>query len=158
MKAFDFSKGTLHNFYTVHPDSGCWEWNRSLGKNGYGRKYDNGRNDYAHRVVYRMFHGAIPEGMEVCHSCDNRKCIRPDHLYAGTHRDNQLDALNKGRLFVPPARLGESHHKAKLTKEQVRAIRERCGTPGCDTRSVAMELGVHPSTVRRVVRGATWAA
>ena len=156
MRAFEFNKETLPEFYTVNPDTGCWEWNRSLGHNGYGRKYADGKNDYAHRVVFRMFKGPIPEGKEVCHTCDNRKCIRPDHLYAGTHRENQLDAFSKGRLHVPAPVARESHHKAKLTEEAVTDIRERV-RGGTSSGQLAKEYNVNLSTIRRVVRGVTWA-
>jgi hypothetical protein len=76
----------------------CWIWTGSIHKSGYGRfNYDCTRYA-AHRVAYTLNYGAIPLGMIVCHRCDNPKCVRPDHLFLGTHSDNSKDAYLKGKL------------------------------------------------------------
>lgn len=69
--------------------------------NGYGRFGFKGKPRYAHRAAFEMFRCEIPEGMHVCHTCDVRECVNPDHLFLGTHADNMRDAWGKGRLPVP---------------------------------------------------------
>lgn len=80
----------------------CWEWQGRVAWNGYGA-FDmtvDGRNSpqRAHRMAYLATFGAIPPGLDVCHHCDNRRCVRPDHLFVGTRKDNMQDAVRKGRV------------------------------------------------------------
>ncbi len=77
--------------------SGCWEWNGVLNQGGYGRIFINGKGQMAHRVSYQLVCGPIPDGMLVLHKCDNPCCIRPEHLFLGTHQDNSDDMIRKGR-------------------------------------------------------------
>ena len=79
-----------------HP-SGCWEWMSALDKFGYGQCRFNGKNWKSHRLFYSLFKGPIPNGLFVCHSCDNKKCVNPDHLWLGTAQDNSTDMKIKGR-------------------------------------------------------------
>lgn len=78
---------------------GCWLWTGALAPNGYGVTRDiRGRQTTAHRVSYELFVGDVPEKKIVCHSCDNPRCVRPDHLWIGTQSDNLLDMYEKGRF------------------------------------------------------------
>jgi len=108
-------------------DDGCWMWIGAIVKAvGYGRFGMPGNTtDYAHRASWRIFRGQIPAGVYVCHRCDVRECVNPDHLFLGTHRDNMRDAADKGRVRIPSASYAsdETHQPAKLTNEQVRVIR-----------------------------------
>lgn len=81
----------------------CWEWQGVIGHNGYGRFEVGGRNGIlfrAHRFSWLFYRGEIPDGFVICHSCDNRKCANPDHLWIGTQTENMQDASRKGRMSI----------------------------------------------------------
>lgn len=88
------TRESLDQFSDVDEQTGCRIWNRSRGGAGYGRY----RGKAAHRVVWALFHGPIPDGMLVCHRCDNPPCVEPDHLFLGSHGDNVEDSIRKGRM------------------------------------------------------------
>ena len=90
----------------------CWLWTRCLWPNGYGLITVNGRAVGTHRVSYELTHGPIPKGMFVCHTCDTRNCVRPEHLFLGTNRDNVRDMWSKGRGR------GLDPHNGKLSIDQ----------------------------------------
>lgn len=83
--------------YEVNPVTGCWEWQACTNNIGYGFIRDSGKMRTAHRVSYELFKGLIPAGKIVCHTCDNPKCVNPDHLWIGTNKDNYDDMVRKGR-------------------------------------------------------------
>ena len=111
---------------SVEKTDTCWIWTAGSRGYGYGAfKFGNKTVD-SHRVSYILFKGEIPSGIFVCHTCDNPKCVNPDHLWLGTHSDNMKDAYNKGRLNIPTTSRFKKGHKAvnrKLTDEQVKEIK-----------------------------------
>ena len=77
----------------------CWEWCGAMSGSGYGRITVNYKQVQAHRYVYSLFMGNIPNELDLCHKCDNRSCVNPNHLFIGSRSDNMRDAARKGRLF-----------------------------------------------------------
>ena len=132
----------------------CWEWRGSLSKAGYGRLGLFNQRLYAHRLSWEMTNGPIPKGMEVCHLCDNPPCVRPDHLYLGTHLVNMRDALAKGRHKAPRLK-GEQIGNSVLTADKVRAIRAMT-TEGKSQRVIAAHFGVSRRTVQFIQGGKSW--
>jgi len=100
----------------------CWIWRGETIRGGYGRLKIKGERHIAHRLSYEIFHGKIPDQLIVRHDCDNPKCVNPNHLIIGTHKDNTGDiwARNRGN---PPK--GEVNGQSKLTEEDIIVIRER---------------------------------
>lgn len=131
-------------------ESGCWIWEGSLCGKGYGQLRINKRLLKAHRVAYEGFKGAIPPGMYVCHRCDTPSCVNPDHLFLGTHAENQQDKVLKGRQWRPA---GSKHHLAKLTEGQVMEIRRN---PEVPVKEFAKRFGVKYGAVWWVRKGLTW--
>ncbi len=84
----------------VNKTETCWLWAGSLTK-GYGTLGVNGQCVRAHRYSWLLHHGPVPDGLEVCHKCDVRNCVNPDHLFVGTHQENMRDAYDKQRYRTP---------------------------------------------------------
>lgn len=133
------------------PNSGCWLWTGTLFSSGYGRVKRGGIHYRAHRDSYETYKGPIPDGMLVCHKCDVRSCVNPDHLFLGTPKDNMVDMVIKGRAKIPET-AGEHNGRAKLTWSQVVAIR-------ADNRShrlIAADFGVVKSQITAIKNGKSW--
>lgn len=147
------------------PD-GCWIWMWGRNSAGYGGYLSKG----AHRVAWELTNGPIPKGMCVCHKCDVRACVNPEHLFVGTHSDNERDKLAKGRAVIPLTRVfgdrngsrthpesrprGANHSRgrAKLTWSLVAEIRSREES----NRELAVEYGVRRQTIWAVRAGKLW--
>jgi len=112
-----FEERFWNNVDRREPDE-CWEWMRKSFVKGYGRIRRNGRKEMVHRISWELHFGPIPEGMMVCHHCDNRKCCNPAHLFLGTGSDNMQDMIQKGR-GIQPNQQGENHSNSRLTKQDV---------------------------------------
>ena len=132
---------------------GCWKYCGTLSRNGYGNfPIGNGVFIVAHRMAWLLAVGAIPVGLRVCHKCDVRDCVRPDHLFLGTAKENSQDAVRKGRM---PR--GEQSPGAKLTAEKVRIIRSLYTGKTGDCSALARQFGVTPDNIRFIVDRKTWA-
>jgi len=134
------------------PD-GCWEWTSYKFSNGYGSFFYDNKNHRAHRVAYEFTEGTIPNGMVVCHHCDNVACCNPQHLFLGTQLDNVLDRDSKrrGRWLK-----GEEKPEAKLTEQDVRAIRQEYAHGDITTRQLAKRYGVHQSNICHIIHRRKW--
>lgn len=130
--------------------TGCHVWQRKLGYRGYGSLTIDGKRTAAHRVAYEIHVGPIPDGMYVCHTCDNRACVNPAHLFLGTHNDNREDMVQKGRH----AR-GSRHHRSKLTEAEVLEIRQRYAA-GALQNELCVKFGVANSVISRIVNRLIW--
>ncbi len=135
----------------VKAKSGCWEWTGSLCT-GYGRIRIGPRRVLAHRYSYEIHCGPVPDGLFVCHRCDNRLCVNPLHLFVGTAKDNHDDMMAKGRWN---GGVGETNSHAVLTVGKVVEIRRRRAT-GESARTLAQAFGVTRSTVWEILAGRTW--
>lgn len=143
-----------HFWELVEKTDSCWIWRGSIHWNGYGSFHSRpyGKKN-AHRWAWALTHDTMPpSSIDVCHSCDNRRCVRPDHLFLGTRRDNMRDAANKGRTLI-----GEQHPNAKLTDEQVRQLRSIKASQGITNAALGRQFGVSASQVSMICAGKRWA-
>jgi hypothetical protein len=140
----------LHNVKKT--DSGCWVRTSSLMPKGYSTIKLNGKTRYAHRISYEHFVGPIPDGMCICHSCDNPSCVNPQHLFLGTQKDNLADMTNKGRRNGPR---GRNHPRATITGQIAAKIKEYRQL-GYTYREIAAICGTTLKVVQDVSTGRTW--
>jgi hypothetical protein len=166
----------------VEGPDGCWLWTAATDDWGYGVfGWFDGKNQKAHRIVFAHLHGPIPAGMKVCHTCDTPSCVNPAHLFLGTDKDNQDDALRKGRRasqrpdFASLLEQGEDHwtHRrpgdspiigtkgesnpgAKLTEESVREIRRRYAAGDISQTALAKKHGVSQTVIFHLLARNTW--
>jgi len=133
----------------------CWLWQGAKNSDGYGNLTYRGKPYRAHRLAWILTNGPVPEGMEVCHTCDNPLCANPNHLFVGTHLENMHDSLNKGRTAKTRAR-GERNGFHKLTWAKVLAIRFVYGLGHYSQQELGQFFNCHQRTVSRVVRNEHW--
>lgn len=158
-------------------NEGCWEWTARLTKDGYGQFRTGGKgspNVPAHRVAWTLAYGDVPDGLLVLHRCDNRCCVRPDHLFVGTPADNSADMVAKARAasgsrnarfgakdFPQPTRerraRGEHNGWARLTEDDVRVIREAYATGQWRQVDLAERFGTPQTNISRIVNRRAWA-
>lgn len=142
---------------------GCLEWTGADNGNGYGTMKSRrlGRSAYVHRLMIEAISGPLVEGAYCCHRCDNRRCVEPDHLFAGSPLDNVADMLAKGRGSPPPrtdwpARMQATrHHWQKLRLEDIPEIRKRISL-GHTLDSIGRDFGVSGKTISKIKNGERW--
>ncbi len=131
----------------------CWIWCGAFNpKNGYGLLRDGEKTKLTHRLSYEIFKGKIEKGKYICHSCDNKLCINPDHLWIGSQSENIQDALNKKR-WNPPR--GESNGKSLLSEENVIEIRKLL-EQNMKQNQIAEKFNIDQSTVSDIKRKKRW--
>lgn len=136
----------------------CWEWTGSLDSKGYGKIYNGGgaankKLLAAHRVSYQMFFGSIPSGLYVCHKCDNKACVNPEHLFLGTAKDNTQDMLNKGRSYD---RGGENNNRNILSTNDVVKIKKLLLSETESISNIAKKFDVGYNVIWYIAAGKTW--
>jgi hypothetical protein len=138
-----FSATIIDRFWNkVHKTETCWLWTAAKLPKGYeyiGKGFPRFKMALAHRVSWMIHFGPIPDGLDVLHSCDCPPCIRPDHLWTGTHLDNMLDKVSKGRHAVP----------CKITDSQVLEILRTGRT--VPTAELAKRHGVSTSLILMIL-------
>lgn len=143
----------------VRTDAGCLEWQGYRMPAGYGQigLPRRGAIVTTHRLAYELAYGAVPEGLFVCHRCDNPPCCDPEHLFAGTSEDNVRDMDSKARRITLR---GEDRPSTRLPASAVADIRRRyiarshpARKTGGSTTELAREYGISPQYVREIVKG-----
>ena len=140
----------------VKKTDACWEWMGTVIKNrgGYGYFKIDGKQRRAHRFSWVLAFGEIEGGLFVLHRCDNRRCVRPSHLFLGTHQDNMDDMVRKGRATGCPSK-GEAASNAKLNESQVLEIRA-LKKAGEIYPSIRKKFGIAHHTAWAIVNRKTW--
>lgn len=133
--------------YIPEPNTGCWLWTGGITSSGYPLIRYRGARIGAHRAAYLEFMGAIPQGMDVCHKCDEPSCVNPRHLFVGTRQDNMADCFSKGRLSR-----GEARYNAKLTEADILVIRGMSGTSA----GIAARFGITRRYAGAIRERRTW--
>jgi hypothetical protein len=143
-------------FAYVQKGTGCWEWQGGLDEDGYGYFWssEGGRHVRAHRWSFE-FHNHPLGAMRACHTCDNRKCVRPDHLFSGTDADNAEDRAKKGRTGGFASMKGGHHTQAKLDEPTVRTIKERLAR-GDKQKVIAEDVGIDKSIISKISSRKIW--
>jgi len=139
----------FNNKYTEK--NGCWEWNKFIHKHGYGVTGYRNRSMLAHRLSWLLFKEPIPDGIDVCHHCDNPKCVNPDHLFLGTAQDNVRDCFNKKRK----SHKGEKHPGSKITEKEILEI-FRLRKMGWTHQKLADRFKITQSTISNILHRRLW--
>jgi hypothetical protein len=148
----------------VITDDGCWNWTAALMPGtGYGVFFMNKKNVYAHRVAWQLFKGEIAGGLFVLHDCDNKKCVNPEHLHLGTHKDNMREGVVRGRfprgdahnrrLHPECVPRGEAHWRARLSNADVAKIRQLYASGGWTCKTLGEEFGVTAEHIWGIITG-----
>jgi hypothetical protein len=125
----------------------CWPWIGAGKGNGYGNVNVKGKTIAASRRSYELFCGEVPDGMDVCHTCDNRWCVNPDHLYAGTRKDNMVDCVIRGRTAGPS--------RKHLKECEVQEVRRRL-LAGHAPRKISVQMGIGYEVITAIKAGKSY--
>jgi len=134
-------------------DDQCWNWKHYTRPNGYAYFGVDGVQIAAHRFSWSLVNGLIPEKMQICHKCDNKKCCNPNHLFLGTCKENIQDAVIKGLRNTP---IGERQGFSFLTGEVVEKIREMAKAGGRTQKEIANRFGIKPMHAQSIISRRIW--
>ncbi len=143
----------------IGTDKECWEWTSGLFPNGYGMFWIGKTSVAAHRFSWELHNKMkIPEGLVVCHHCDNKKCVNPNHLFLGTQNDNVQDKVKKGRQAkgLKNGQVGTKNKFNKLSEKDVISIRQLY-LDGLYQLTIATRFSISQQQVSKIVRGDSWA-
>lgn len=143
----------FHSKYFIDQASGCWLWRDRPSERGYGTLRIKDIGNYAHRISWELHNGPIPDGMCVCHKCDVRLCVNPDHLFLGTRIDNNLDRDRKGRHSV---KRGSTVYNAKLTESDIPHIMKLCRDGKLTHKQIGAKFGVVRTLIGQINSGLIW--
>jgi hypothetical protein len=141
-------------------DDACWVWLRAVDTSGYGVLKVWGRKVSAHRYSYELAYTSIPQGMLICHRCNNRLCVNPRHLYVCTSHQNVQDAIEAGTFSYAPgkgSKPGEQNPSARLSADEVLNIYRRAWA-GESSRKIAAMYGVSHKVVYHIKFGKKWSS
>ena len=149
------------NKVAIGNSNDCWEWLSTDRGNGYGAMKVGDKLESAHRIAWHLHNGEIPDGLLVCHTCDNRSCVNPLHLFVGTNADNMRDAYQKRRITLPDGgkyqfRNGEENPNSKLTADDVLDIRASYEPGKITYRQIAERYDVDYTLIYQIVNRKRW--
>lgn len=133
-------------------DDGCWEWVGGKVRGGYGWFKSDDKHYQAHRFVWMITYGEIPNGMLICHTCDNPSCVNPKHLWLGTDKTNAEDRVRKKRQ----SRGTTNHPKIRVSPEQVKEMRKVYSLGNISMRKLASIYGICYSETNAILNHRTW--
>jgi len=149
-----YPPNTIYNIWNridVRNEDDCWNWMRCKDKKGYGIIGLNNKSCRVNRFIYKEIYGSIPEGLLVCHKCNNPSCCNPNHLYVGTHADNMKQMVDDGRSGK-----GENNGYVKLTGRDILKIRYLFSTGEYSQRELGEMFGVVQVNISRIVNNKIW--
>jgi len=144
----NISEKVVQRFWSkvdISMEDECWEWKAGFYRDGYGGFHILNKSFKAHRVAWMIIHGEIPDGLCVCHKCDNKRCVNPEHLFLGTITDNNRDMVQKKR----------QNHAHRFKKSEIRKILAKYQR-GYSIGSIANEYSVNFRTIHRVIHGISY--
>ncbi len=140
----------------VDKSGSCWQWKAAVFKQGgYGHFRINDKSFRAHRLSWELANGQIPDGMCVLHACDNPPCVKPAHLWLGSHAENMADSAQKGRATNAGYK-GEDCGNAKLTEQQALFVRAEYEKGNTTYKALGNEFGVTRQAIFRIVKHLSW--
>lgn len=141
-------------FDKIDKTESCWNWTAGGRSNGYGAMKYNGKTIDTHRMSWMIHFGEIPDGLFVCHKCDNRNCVNPNHLFLGTNQDNMKDAFNKGRLNMPTSSWFQKNnipkHRTLKTNDEIIFIKKSIKERTCSLKELSITLNVPYQLIRDI--------